>query len=232
MRRRQRGQSIVEFGIIALVFTFILFAIADFGLLLNDWLAVSSGTRQLARDAAVGAFSCTPSQCPTPDLWNDATAVPIPGVGPDPHFGGVYCCGPTAALRLNVVYYDECTPGIGGCKSIENTLGVGFLDNRYSSNGQQGTCGIPCTKLFPHPAPPAAPNPPAGQPQNCDTGPGNPCPGDSVAITLTAAGAQVITPLVRPFFTRQGECPDNTTPSHCYVPLSSTVIMRFEGDTL
>ena len=32
----------VEFGILALLFTLIMFAIADFGMLLNGWVAVSS----------------------------------------------------------------------------------------------------------------------------------------------------------------------------------------------
>jgi hypothetical protein len=53
-----------------------------------------------------------------------------------------------------------------------------------------------------------------------------------VVVTLTAAGAQVITPLVRPFFANAGKCPDSVTQAHCYVTLSSTVSMRFEGDTL
>jgi hypothetical protein len=51
-----------------------------------------------------------------------------------------------------------------------------------------------------------------------------------VVLTLTAAGAQVITPLVRPFF-NSAVCPDPLT-QHCYVALSSAVTMRFEGDTL
>jgi hypothetical protein len=55
-------------------------------------------------------------------------------------------------------------------------------------------------------------------------------PGDSVVVTLKAAGAQVLTPLVRPFFTNSTTCP--STSAHCYVPLSSSVTMRFEGDTL
>jgi hypothetical protein len=53
-----------------------------------------------------------------------------------------------------------------------------------------------------------------------------------VVLTLTAAGAQVITPLVRPFFSQPNVCPDTSSPSRCYVALSSTVTMRFEGDVL
>ena len=39
-----------------------------------------------------------------------------------------------------------------------------------------------------------------------------------------AQGAQVITPLLRPFF----GCKDGVNPK-CYVPLRSVAIMRFEG---
>src|SRR5437016_8168387 len=55
MRARQRGQSVVEFGLIALLFTLLLFGIADFGLLLNGWGAVSSNARDGARRASAGA---------------------------------------------------------------------------------------------------------------------------------------------------------------------------------
>ena len=44
----------VEFGIVAILFTLLMFAIVDFGLLLNSWVALSSGTRQVARAATVG----------------------------------------------------------------------------------------------------------------------------------------------------------------------------------
>jgi hypothetical protein len=53
-RTRQRGQSMVEFGILALLFTLIMFAIADFGMLLNGWVAVSSAAREGGRRAALG----------------------------------------------------------------------------------------------------------------------------------------------------------------------------------
>jgi hypothetical protein len=216
LRSRQRGQSVVEFGIIAITFTLIMFAIADFGLLLNDWLSVSSGARLLARDAAVGMFQA--------DLTQEATTLKIPGVSADPHFGGSYCCNSSSALVLKVVYYDQCTPGVSGCDDSRR-VSIGSLDSRYYQDGTQGTCtswlAIPSIACL-HPSAPKA--------GTCN---GNqPCPGDSVVVTLTAAGAQVITPLVRPFFSRPNMCPDNSSPSRCYVALSSTVTMRFEGDIL
>src|SRR5258708_4343439 len=84
MRSRQRSQAVVEFGIIAITFTLIMFAIADFGLLLNDWLAVSSGSRTIARDASLGMLQA--------DLDKEAHGLQIPGVTADPHFPGGYCC--------------------------------------------------------------------------------------------------------------------------------------------
>jgi hypothetical protein len=226
LRRKQRGQAAIEFGIIAILFTLILFAIADFGLLLNDWLSVSSGARTLARDASLGMYSCTPTQCGsasvTPDLWNEASSLSVPGVGKDAHFTKPCCDAPNSALVLSVTYYDECTPGTGGgCAKVDwtNTTKDG-LDSRYATEGHQGGCatwqsGTPCL----HPAAP-------GKTGNCPNGNPRACPGDSVVLTLTAAGAQVITPLVRPFFAGPN-C--NSGTSACYVALNSTLTMRFEG---
>jgi TadE-like protein len=241
LRKRQRGQSIVEFGIIAILFTLIMFAIADFGLLLNDWLSVSSAARLLARDASLGMNSCSPTQCvgPVPELWNEANAQPIPGVTKDPYFSSRYCCEvpngtPTdhgAAVQLMVTYYKQCTPPVSGCQWITAADQANF-DNRFSSNDPtnptnviHGGCStwtiqIPCA----HPAPPGPAN-------SCPVGTTSPCPGDVVVLTLKAAGAQVITPLVRPFFGGPA-CPDTSTPSRCYVALNSSVTMRFEGDLL
>jgi hypothetical protein len=216
MRSRQRSQAIVEFGIVALLFTLIAFAVVDFGLLLNNWLAVSSGARALARDAAVGMYQT--------DLDDQARALRIPGVTADPRFAGGYCCLPTSAIVLDVTYFDHCTPGVGLC----NEVPIGQLDNRYRSHGTPGTCipiAGPPPVSCPHPSPPR-------QQGTCGTPPPGLCQGDTVRITLAAAGAQVITPLVRPFFARANECPDNSSPSRCYVPLSSTVVMRYEGNSL
>jgi Flp pilus assembly protein TadG len=54
LRRRRPGQAIVEFGIVALLLVLIMFAIVDFGMLLNGWLGISSAARDGARKAAVG----------------------------------------------------------------------------------------------------------------------------------------------------------------------------------
>jgi len=172
----------------------------------------------LARDAAVGRFSV--------DLDTEAQHLSIPGVTADPHFSGVYCCQPGSALVLKTVYYNQCTPGPGVvCYEVL----PGELDSRYTTNSVVGTC---TTWMGATPTPCAHPAAPS-RPGSCLAAPNPPnCPGDSVVVTLTAAGAQVITPLVRPFFSSPGVCPDSSTPSHCYVSLSNSVTMRFEGDTL
>ncbi|MBV9897375.1 MAG: pilus assembly protein, partial [Chloroflexi bacterium] len=212
LRNRRRGQSVVEFGIIAILFTLIMFAIADFGLLLNDWLSVSSGARLLAREASVGVYTCqSAAACPpgyTAELLTDAARVPVPGVTGDPYFNNSPCCyvqgSPGypngSALQVSVVYWDECTPSpSGGCSPVAPAT----LDSRYSSAGVQGGCNLwknaPPNNVCAHPASPSAPGP-------C----GAYCPGDTVTVTLTAAGAQVITPLVRPFFKNSTTCPQTT----------------------
>jgi len=72
VRARRRGQAIVEFGVIALLFTALMFATVDFGLLLNTWLAVSSGTRDIARSASVGKKAVT--------LTDEAKQLNVPSV--------------------------------------------------------------------------------------------------------------------------------------------------------
>ena len=76
----------VEFGILALLFTLIMFAIADFGMLLNGWVAVSSATREAGRRAAMGEV--------VHDVGEAAqNFAPVPGVNPDSIEVTVeYCC--------------------------------------------------------------------------------------------------------------------------------------------
>jgi hypothetical protein len=52
----------------------------------------------------------------------------------------------------------------------------------------------------------------------------HPVPGDFIRVEVKAHGAEVITPLIRPFFgCTNGNIPD------CHVTLSSAAITRFEG---
>jgi hypothetical protein len=179
LRSRQSSQAVVEFGIIALLFTLLIFAVLDFGLLLNTWLAVSSGSRDIARSASVGKTQ--------PTLQDMANRLNLPSVeqGSDP------CCGPTSAVEVRVEYL----PSVNGAP-----FGSGSIDKLYPS-GDVDTLGGCTSTPCPHP--------------NAD---------DFVRVTVIAHHAQVITPLVRPFF----GCPGNqSTP--CWVALNSTTTMRFEG---
>lgn len=53
-RRRSRGQTLVEFGIIAPLLILLLINGVDFGQLINTWLAVSNAASTAARQASVG----------------------------------------------------------------------------------------------------------------------------------------------------------------------------------
>jgi TadE-like protein len=219
-RSRGRGQGVVEFGVVAILFTLLMFAVVDFGLLLNGWLTVSSDTEKLARDAAVGATT-NRTTSPPGELIRTASGFGIPGVTAEiPHFTA-YCCNADDALILSVTYYDQCSPNAGSCTEVVPTQ----LDDRYETTAGVGTCHATTSPLFtcPHPARPSARSLTSF---TCNGNPAvsPPCPGDTVVVRLTAAGARVITPLVRPFF----NCPDGGA-SPCYVPMSSTVSMRFDG---
>jgi len=201
LRQRRGGQAIVEFGLVALIFVLILFGIVDFGLLLNDWVSVSSGARELGRSATVGVHE--------DELVSQAQGLSIPGVAADnPPFTGGYCCTGNTALQLTVQYFDgtgHCVGGAGVCPLLNdpnNAARLATLDDRVGT--PHGTCHVNAGgPLCPHPA-----------------------GGDTMQLTLRAAGAQVITPLVRLVFGCDG------TAVHCYVPLSTTVTMRVEGPLL
>ncbi|HEU4759479.1 MAG TPA: TadE family protein [Dehalococcoidia bacterium] len=63
--RGERGQSLVEFALIAPLFLVLVFAIVDFGMGFHAWITVTNSAREGARYAAVGApksgaTSCSP----------------------------------------------------------------------------------------------------------------------------------------------------------------------------
>ena len=172
---------------VALLFVLLMFAIVDFGFLLNSWVRLSSATRDVAREASVGGLH--------DDLRNMVLQVAMPGLTTaiySPFTG--YCCDPGSKLILNVTYYNQCIAGAPGCTAVPRDS---TLDSRVWNGG------------------------------SCVPGPGSPCPhpamGDSIEVTLSAPGMEVLTPLVRPFFGCDG------SQLHCNVPLSSTAVMRFEG---
>jgi hypothetical protein len=171
---RQRSQSVVEFGIVAILFTLLMFAVVDFGLLLNSWVALSSGTRQVARAATIGY--------PATDLHNMIDQLPLPGVSRQFYAPFVkYCCGESGShdeIVLTVTYFDgssglACIPGAAGCTPLDP---VSRVDNHYWGGG------FNCTTW---------PTPCAGI---------HPMRGDMILVNLSAPGMEVVTPLVRPFF--------------------------------
>jgi hypothetical protein len=185
---RHRGQAIVEFGLIALLFTALMFAVVDFGLLLNTWISVSSGAREIARAASVGKRQ--------PTLQIDANRLSLLAVGTRGFTGGK-CCVAASAVEVRVVYLDPSSDPIpGGASQISSLYPYGDVDTRGA-----------CTDSIP----PAAPV--------C-----HPFANDMVKVTLIAHGAQVITPLLRPIF----GCVNGSS-QDCYVGVSTTTIMRFEG---
>jgi hypothetical protein len=59
MRRRgERGQALVEFAIVSIVFLMVVFAIMDFALLLQSWVTVQHAAREGARYAVTGQVAC------------------------------------------------------------------------------------------------------------------------------------------------------------------------------
>jgi hypothetical protein len=196
---------VVEFGIVALLFTALMFAIVDFGLLLNTWLAVSSGTRDIARTASVGkgfAF-----------LQDQAMHLNMPAVSTTGFTGG-RCCGPTSAIEVQVEYVPS------GCAPISTCAGA--AQSSVSAD-------YPFHNLDPTPPPGPSQNhgnAPAMASGLCTVASGcHPQADDMVRVTVIAHGAQVITPLIRMAF---DNCRDGTNPE-CHVPLQSQVTMRYEG---
>jgi len=181
-RARRRGQAVVEFGLIALLFVGLLFAVVDFGLLLNTWLAVSSGSREIARSASVGKREAF--------LRDQAEKMVLPSVSTNGFSG--WCCDPDDALEVTVTYYD-CS---GASPCAMDAISSTNIHTEYWG-------GDPACTTFP---------------------PCFPKPDNRVTVTVKAHGAQVITPLIRPFF----GCTDGTNPN-CNVTLTSSTTMRYEG---
>jgi hypothetical protein len=181
MRSRQHGQAVVEFGIIALLFTALMFAVIDFGLLLNTWLSVSSASREIGRSASVGKKQ--------PFLHDQAQHLNLPAVS-SAGFSKL-CCDSTSAIEIQVEYLTSSFIAIDA-SVIDSAYAYPDIDH------SKGGC----------PSSPAC----------------HPLADDMVRLTVIAHGAQILTPLMRPFF----GCTDSVNPN-CNVALNSTTIMRFEG---
>ena len=55
LRRRDRGQALVEFALVMPIFLILVLGIADFGLALRSYITVTNSSREAARLGAVGA---------------------------------------------------------------------------------------------------------------------------------------------------------------------------------
>jgi len=116
------------------------------------------------------------------------------------------CCDDASAVEIKIEYFDHTKPG---CMSPSTPAScpvpVGDVYNLYPSPNadRTGSCSVS----------PSLPG------SNC-----HPQTDDWVTVTVIAHGAQVITPLVRPIF----GCTNGSNPN-CFVPLSSSTTMRYEG---
>jgi Flp pilus assembly protein TadG len=56
--RRERGQALVEFGLVSIVFFMFIFGIMDGARLFQSWMTVQHASREAARYAITGLASC------------------------------------------------------------------------------------------------------------------------------------------------------------------------------
>jgi TadE-like protein len=201
LRSRARGQSVVEFGILALVFVLMLGGIVEFGLMLNGWVSVTSTTREAARWAATGLkLACTrddiTGQCTDPDGVFEKV---LHGQSPP----GV----PSSQLKIRISYSNSADADTWECPAQPPPPAPPVY--------------MPLTTPFP-----ACVTGPGGPyiPQSFPTTANPPVPvGTTVFVELVADTYEVITPLVRPAFCGFGSV------GPCHVKLASRNSMYFEG---
>jgi hypothetical protein len=241
IRARGHGQAIVEFGLVALLFTLLLMGAVDFAILLNGWLGVSSSARDVARVIAVGA--CTPT-----GVAGFASSRCRSGGGLTPNAP----CTPAAAdcvqARLQITGVDYAGLGPG---AVTYTVTVCSPDLSTCSPSPPGTCSSPaaftCSNLSNiYPGGRCDPQTLLDNASNPCPTPIHPQPGDAIVLTLTAQ-IQVVTPLVRPFFGCAGwwisvfkddkgvthgnppYTPGDPSNPRCDVPIASRTVARYEG---
>jgi Flp pilus assembly protein TadG len=214
----------VEFGLVALLFVLMLFGIVDFGMLLNGWINVSTGSAAGARWAALGNYLNDSSSPSVAGIYSQAKASSIvPGLSTSgvkvivtyTSSSGAY--GPTTYCRgyTKVVRDGTTTPVVSLTPPAVPTYQYDPLDGR-GNKVQLSGANVVCA------GEPSGVNPP----DSTTTPEATPSAGDSIQVTVIADTFEVITPLVRPFF----GC--STTATHCYVPLTSSTTMRYEGSVV
>ncbi len=134
MRGRARGQTVLEFGLIAMLFMLLLFGIFDFGFLLNDWISITAGASVGARQAAVGA--CLQPVCPTGETSVVEAVMTSPAV---------LSVSPVAA---DIALIDADVPAAycrRAVRSTDGTLSVTPITSGWNPEG------IPCSGGSPSP---------------------------------------------------------------------------------
>jgi Flp pilus assembly protein TadG len=120
---RASGQSVVEFGLVALMFALLLMGTVDFAILLNGWLGVSSSARDIARQLAVGVCPPTSTTSYVPGVPNVAgnkakcasggaglAAGSIPNAAPPSGIQGVDTFGPYAVAATSTNTLIKASP--------------------------------------------------------------------------------------------------------------------------
>jgi Flp pilus assembly protein TadG len=84
-RKGERGQALVEFSMVALVFFILVFGVIDFGMALHSWITVTNAAREGARIGAVHAASDGSTDCnPAPTAGTIEAKVCETGTNLDP----------------------------------------------------------------------------------------------------------------------------------------------------
>ena len=100
LRRRQRGQSMVEFAIVIPFFLVFIMGIAYFGAAISDYIALNNMARSCAREASIGGPS-TYRQLETKYSAQDLTA-------------GLYEWGPNVPRELADINVEKVLPKATG----------------------------------------------------------------------------------------------------------------------
>ena len=100
LRRRQRGQSMVEFAIVIPFFLVFIMGIAYFGAAISDYIALNNMARSCAREASIGGPS-TYRQLETKYSAQDLTA-------------GLYEWGPNVPRELADINVEKVPPKATG----------------------------------------------------------------------------------------------------------------------
>jgi Flp pilus assembly protein TadG len=97
-KRGERGQALVEFSLVSLLFFVLVFGVIDFGMGMHTWITVTNASREGARVGAVHADSDGSTDCnPLPDsgtierkvcdvagsLNGDNISISVTGADPD-----------------------------------------------------------------------------------------------------------------------------------------------------